>query len=120
MGFLNWRKNKIAPFSYSGGQVSRALLDDALEFLISLEPDPDSPEGMDEYEANCRRFDKNLSMADAAIRRFGEQIEPQTLEAMQNVYYSITNSPKYSSPVHCSVVSSSLNHCWSGIGPWQS
>lgn len=107
-------------FNYDGGPVSRQFLEEALEFLISLEPESDSSDAREVYDRNFQIYEKEIAMAEAAIRRYGEQIEPQTLEAMRSVYYSITNSPKFlSSAMRCSIVTSTLNSCWDGIGQWR-
>ena len=121
MGLLNWLRGGSKQFVYSGGEVSRPILEDALEFLISIEPDPDSPTAMEDYAENMRKHEKAVSMANEALRQYAEQIEPQTLSAMQNAYYSITNSSKFtSSAIRVSVVTSVLNSAWNGVGPWES
>lgn len=105
--------------TYSGGIVSRELLEDALDFLISLEADENDPDG-DAYEKNIANAGETYSKAETVIRNFGEQISPRTLSNMQDVYYSFTNSLKYrASAVTLSVATSSLNAGWHGIGNWR-
>lgn len=107
-------------FSYNGGSVSKEKLEEALDFLVDLEPNPDSISAEEEYEKNRKIYKESIEQARVAARKYGEQIRPQTLEAMQEVFYSITNSPKYlQSAIHTSVAYSTLNSCWDGIGPWE-
>lgn len=59
--------------------------------------------------------------AKSIIRKYGEQIEPKSLENMQKEFYTLVNSDKYrQSMIHQSVVYTSLNYNWDAIGPWRS
>ena len=100
-------------FSYHGGTVCRVKLESALDFFIALEID-----GC--YEENLQKYNKEYKMAEAAVIKFGQQIEVKTLEGMQDIFYSFTNSKKYlQSGLHCSIARTTLNRCWHGIGPWR-
>lgn len=106
--------------NYDGAHVSRELLEEAIDFMISLEPDPESLRASEEYEENLDYFKSEIHQVKQIIRQFGEQIHPRTLENMQTVFYSVTNSKKYlASAIHCSVAYSCLESGWNGIGPWQ-
>ena len=106
---------------WDGGYVSRKLLEKALDLFISLEPvNQSSPTADEEYKAN-HEVNKNLiEISKKILVNYGKQIRPETLENMQDVYYSITNSKKYvKNPVNCSVVRSALNRAWDGISEWR-
>ena len=129
MGFIGkilfGRKNNEVTKEISGlpdvnGQVNKDMLELALDFLISLEPDPELPNAMEIYDRKCEKHQKEIDKARKIIRWYGEQIEPKSLEFMQEKFYEITNSSKYrQSAIHCSVVYSTLNSVWNGIGPWR-
>jgi hypothetical protein len=105
--------------TYSGGTVSREVLEEALDFLISLETDENDIDS-NAYEKNIENAGENYLKAKTVIRNFGEQIAPRTLKNMQNVYYSFTNSLKYrANAITLSVATSSLNAGWHGIGEWR-
>jgi len=102
------------------GKVDRSMLEGALDFLISLEPDPESPDAIELYDLNREKYKSEVVKANKIIRLYGEQIEPKTLEHMQEKFYEIVNSSKYQqSSLHSSVVYSSLSYGWNGIGAWQ-
>jgi hypothetical protein len=104
----------------SGERVSEEDLHSALEFLISIEPTSGSDEETDRYEQYLRDNSDVIESAYDTIRRYGMQLEDKTLEAMQEVFYSLTNSQTYlSSALRCSVVRATLNSCWDGIGEWR-
>ncbi len=106
-------------FEYDGGTVSRSKLEEAIDFFISIEPHPGKRTATEEYEANLIRYKKEIELAELAIRSYAEQIRPLTIEAMQDEFYSITNSEKYlQSMIHSSVAYSLLNSHWNGVGPW--
>jgi hypothetical protein len=104
-------------FYYEGGNVTKVKLEEALDFMISIETDPAT--GAEEYHDNLIKYKREVQMARQAVRKYGEQIFPRTLENMQNEFYSITNSIKYRQSVtHCSVAYSMLSSGWDGIGAW--
>lgn len=99
-------------------RVGLHLLEQALDFLISIEPDPLlSPEDADKiYE----KYKEEIKRAKEIVRLYGEQIELKSLDNMQRIFYQICNSKKYQqSTIHASVVYSVLNYTWHGIGPWR-
>jgi hypothetical protein len=108
-------------FYYDGkSEVSKQFLETALDFYIHLESDPEAKNGEEIFSKRCRTYTAEIEMARAAIRKYGEQIEPKTLESMQAKFYEITHSLKYrQSTIHLSVTYSLLNLIWDGIGPWQ-
>lgn len=114
------RKKLKASFFYNGGYVTRAMLEKAIDFIIILEPDPDDPNSDKIYSRRCKVYSDDIEMAEDAIRQYGDQIEPKTLENMQEEFYAITNSTKYRQTlIHNSVAYSCLNHGWDRIGPWR-
>lgn len=104
---------------YAGGGVSWALMEDALDYFVSIEPDPERVIDYDTYMSQFKN-DECFIKSHLILRRFGEQIFPKTLSNMQDVFYSITNLPKYLSDAGCcSTVRSYLNDALNGIGPWK-
>lgn len=71
---------EISPFRYRGGPVSEELLFAALEFMISLEPDPNVDDYMVAYRANVEKNADSLKMAKAAVRRFGRILNREVLK----------------------------------------
>lgn len=111
-------KNQLK-FEYDGGIVSRSKLEEAIDFFISIEPQPGIENGREEYESNLVRYKKEIELANSAIRNYAKQISPLTIEKMQDEFYSFTNSEKYlQSMIHCSVASSVLSTNWNRVGPW--
>lgn len=109
----------ISISDYAGQEVDRILLEKALDFMISLDPDPSSPTAEEDYRERVISQAKEITNAENILRQFGKQINPLTLDRMQDVYYSITNSAKYrNSSLTCCVVRVSLNNAWNGIGNW--
>ena len=91
----------------------------ALNFLISVEPDPPS-ESRGAYEAATEPYRQQIFAAMATLRSFAEQTRPRTLEQMQIDYYGFVNHPRYLvSPEVSDVVRGALNEAWHGVGPWR-
>lgn len=113
-------KEGTPSFIYKGGRVDDPTFQAALDFIVSLEYLVGKEGEPSDYDALCDKYRSTINMAETAIRKFGEQIEPRTLEKMQEVYYSFTNSPSNrKSYAQISVVTSTISDCWNGIGPWQ-
>lgn len=113
---LNERIERVR--QYNGGRVSDSLLETALDFMISIEPDP--AEDFSVYELAQKKHEKTVAKAELIFRRYGEQIRPLELSRMQNVFYSITNSEKYGKDmISCSVARTWLSKSWHGIGEWR-
>lgn len=103
----------------AGSPVDEAMLIAALDFFLSIEPRHELGEDMDTYEQRLEEFKTEVNAANEVIRQFGRQIRPLTLERMQEIYYAVTRSPKYTQSVeHNSIATSILNHEWHGVGPW--
>lgn len=114
------KAHETAVAAYDGEDVDSSLLQNALDFLVDIEPHPTTFGDMDEYDKIMEPYEENIKKANAIVRKFGEQINPRTLAHMQEIYYSITNSEKYlKSAVAASVVQTTLEHEWDGIGPWK-
>lgn len=107
-------------FFYDCGEVSKELLESAIDFMISIEPNPASPNCDQEFKASRKKYATEIKMVGAAIRQYGHQISNKTIESMQDVFYSIINSDKYlQSSKYQSVAYTLLNYYWDGIGPWR-
>ena len=102
--------------TYAGEHATKEMLLNALDLWVLMECDD-----QEEYETRTRYYCEELDAADQIIRRYGLQIEPQTLEHMQDVFYSITNSERYLSLGNRAIgcVYACLNGRWDGIGPWR-
>lgn len=106
--------------AYNGGLVDRALAEVALDFMVSLEPDPDDPNGCHAYEKSTASYEPVIKKAMLILRSFGESIEPRDLETMQEVFYSFSNSLKYRATAQSiGCVRACLSSAWDGIGPWR-
>jgi hypothetical protein len=112
--------SQVKRFVYYGGEVSRQVLDAAIDFMVSIEPNPISATADQEFEESRNKYNAEINMVYAAIRQYGYQITDKTLENMQDIFYSITNSDKYlQSLKHQSMVYNLLNYYWDGIEPWK-
>lgn len=90
----------------------------SLDALVRIEPDDAGSRG--EYEAAMAPHRERIHTAMWILRRYAEQIEPQSLEAMRREYYMFTNDPRYlRTPLVSSVVTSALTEAWDGVGPWR-
>lgn len=107
---------------YDGGFVTRELVEEAIDFMISLEPiDSGAPDADEEYKSNTELYWNEIIKAKQIFKKFAEQITPLTLENMQKIFYSITKSEKYySSAIYHSVAYSCLESSWNNVGPWRS
>lgn len=100
--------------------ITRDIVCDVLEHLVSLEPDNDMLFSMEEYQSHMAEHEHEIKEAIAVLRKYGEQIYPRTLDAMQQVFYSLANDERFKDSIEAvSVVRSYLNEAWDGIGPWQ-
>ena len=90
----------------------------ALEVMISTEPDPEATE--EECAALWAQHAKPRAEAEAVLRRYGEEVAPGGLAAMQAAFYGLTNSLRYRrSALVLSVVRASLSGAWAGVGEWR-
>ena len=91
----------------------------ALEFLISIEPMP-PPNSRAEWAAALAPYQDSITRAARTLRTFAEQMQPATLEEMQQFFYLFTGAPQYQTcPWMSATVRAYLNEAWSGVGPWQ-
>jgi hypothetical protein len=94
--------------------ITRDQVEFALDFFILMETNPS------DYQVMKVRNAQVISQHNATVKQFGEEITPLTLENMQDVFYSFTNSTKYlRSRVACSVARTVLSSNWHGIGDWR-
>ena len=106
--------------SYTGGEVEFPLVAAALDFIVSIQPSAEDPDGGEKYEAAQAEHAQTLKKTEQILRKFGASITASTLEEMQEVFYRILNSRRYgSNPEVASIVDSSLSRAWHGIGEWQ-
>lgn len=91
----------------------------ALDFLVSIEPDP-PPETRADWDSAIAPYNADIARAVATIRAFAEQTEPLTLEALRNHYYDFVNASRYRvSRAVQGIVTGYLNQAWNGVGPWR-
>jgi hypothetical protein len=101
------------------GTTTEAHVLSALDFLVSIEPDP-QPQTLAEYKAALTPYEARISRALAVLRSFAEQMQPANLEEMQARYYSFTNDKRYlTSPAVTGAAIAYLNEAWTGVGPWR-
>jgi hypothetical protein len=100
-------------------RLTDADIREALDFLVAVEPKR-PPLTREEYQAAIAPYRTQIDAAMANLRRFAEEIEPLTLEQMQEKYYSFTNNRRYLvTSIVSSVVTTSLNQAWDHVGPWR-
>ena len=93
--------------------ITRQQVDAAIDFFIMLEI------SAHDYDAMLRQNAAAIEQHRKVVRQFGEEIRPATVEAMQNVFYSFTNSLKYrKSATTISVARTVLSSNWHGINGW--
>jgi hypothetical protein len=98
----------------------------ALEFLVSIEPDPEQlalqavredTDDMTLYRALMKRHEAAINNANATIRAYGTQIAPKGLVYMQKQLYDVVAIDW--SAQRQSVMVSATNTLWNGIGEWR-
>ena len=108
-------------FRHDNTFVTLEKLLEALDFLVSLEPDPYTEEAEDGYNEMIDSNSESIRHAESVVRRFAKQVRPQTLKSLQEQFNSIIETPKYhSSEVAYCVVAATINKCWNEIAGWQS
>ena len=106
--------------SYTGGEVEFPLVAAALDFIVSIQPSAEDPDGGEKYKAAKAEHASTLKKIEQILRKFGASITPSTQDEMQEVFYRIVNSRRYgSNPEVAATVRSSLSRAWHGIGEWQ-
>jgi hypothetical protein len=100
--------------AYAHGPVDRDMVEAALDFYIMLEPDELGNNG-----ADTLKFDTEIARAYRIMRQYGQQAEPKTIENLQELFYSFSNSDKYRYNITTiSVVRLALNDAWAGLYGW--
>ena len=106
--------------AYRGGKVDRQLAEVALDFMVALEADEDDPDAWEKFKQATEQQTDRIKVVDQILRAYGESIEPRTLKAMQDAFYSFSNSLKYrATATSISCVRACLDAAWDGIGPWR-
>lgn len=90
----------------------------ALQFLVEIEPDPESYTHMEEYDAILAPYSAKIDQAEATIRAYGNALAPQGLSAMQAVLYGLLETQH--DPKANAVIEAAVNAHWDGCGDWQS
>jgi hypothetical protein len=98
---------------YTGGLVNRIQVESALDFFIMIEPDFD--QAVDET-----KFVQEKIQARQIIRQYAVQHLPCSLDVLQDLFYSFSNSNKYLYNIETiSVVRTMLSTCWEGLAGWR-
>jgi len=106
--------------AYAGGEVTRNQAEAALDFYIMIEPEPGDLNSALVHADHQKKFKVEIEKADKILRQYGEQISPRTLSAMQDHFYSFSNSNKYRySAETISVVRTELSGAWNGLNGWR-
>ena len=109
-----------SPLNKVAGIVDEEAFQAALDFIVGLERLVGADGEPESYDELCEKYRMQLDMAESSIRAFGLQIQPRTLENMQEVYYSFTNLAKNrQSHTQISAIAATINSSWHGIGPWR-
>ena len=104
---------------YNDGTVHDQLVHDALEYFISIEPDP--AQTID-YKKYLARFENDESFIKSLLilKRFAEQIPQRTFAKMQEEYYRIIQLPRFSNDsFRQGVAITWLHNAWDGIDEWK-
>jgi hypothetical protein len=98
------------------GYITRETVELILDFHISLEGNPRNALDNDlEFEDLQARYKEVIEKGYRMLKTYAQVIPPR-LEAMQDEYYSFTNSPKYArSIMTAGVARSILRQAWDGI-----
>jgi len=101
------------------GPITRSDVHQVLAFFVSIEPDPEDVDSIEEYQAYMDHYQNQITEGNHILRAYGEQIREKTLSNMREVYYSFTNDGRYTNePKNIAVVTTVLTRAWNGIGPW--
>lgn len=95
--------------------VTRDQFYAALDFLVSIEPEPDEIDT--EYDAMMAPYKAEIAAATSIIRSYGEQIAHKGLEYMQDELQLALD--QQATLLAISVITSSVNSAWNGCGEWQ-
>jgi hypothetical protein len=103
---------------WTGRAASRHVVECALDFLISVEPDDDMDYDKN-FETTLQRYSVEFAKVGEILKAYGNQISPRTLAEMQNQFYSFSNLPKYRfTATTIGVVRDALCRAWEGINGW--
>lgn len=110
--------NPFQKVTYSGGWVTPEMLFNALDLWLVMDHVRDS----EERKARFHDYGAELHAANRIIEQYGQQIEPKTIEHMQEVLCEISTSKKYTSigTVAVFMAGACMRVFWEGIGPWRS
>jgi hypothetical protein len=101
-------------------KISRQDVFKDLDWLISIEPDPETFESVEKYAQQMLPYESGISRANKAFASYALHFQPGTLAALQDEFYSITNCPRYSKDaISQSVARAYLTEAWHGIHGWQ-
>lgn len=92
--------------------------DDALAYLVKIEPDPASIDSVAEYDQHMAPHAEGIAQARAVIRAHGEALASKGLGALQVAHARAVQSCGRDM-LAASVVSSNLNSTWDGLAGWQ-
>ena len=100
--------------------ITERDLQDALGFLVDLEPTPEVCDSMAEYDALMAPHASAIAAAKATIRGYGEQLAQRGLAYMQGAHKRVMSGKvARCSMLARSIVSANVNHAWDGLGGWQ-
>lgn len=99
-----------------GGIITRNMVEVVIDFNIDLEGTPRTALDNDlEFEELQVRYKEVLVKGKQVLATYARQL-PENFEAMQDEYYSFTNSAKYGRSIVASGVARSiLRQAWDGI-----
>lgn len=93
---------------------------EALALFVAIEPDPATAGSREEWEAALAPYATRIEEANRLLRRYAEEMQPTSLEEMQDEYYGFANDHRYlDRSLTVAVVTSVLQQAWDGVGPWR-
>ena len=101
--------------------IPRSIVETVIDLHILIEGNEFDPDADRLYEVNTKKWEVALKKGIAIIHRYGAQIEPKTLERLQEEFYSFTNSDRYLvSRTSVSVARTVLDQAFDGLNGWRS
>jgi hypothetical protein len=89
----------------------------ALDYLVSIEPDPNAIQSIDQYNSLMAIHKSGIDAANSTIRDYGMQIAPKGLPFMQGELQFVLS--QQNEPLAISVIKAAVNRDWDGCGAWR-
>lgn len=90
---------------------------EALEYMVSIEPEPELLVHEDTYDRLLAPYEKEIQQAEATILAYGNHLSLEGRELMQQVLYELLEAQTTTKAFI--VIRSTVNRVWNGVGAWQ-